>query len=385
MNKKGRVLVAMSGGVDSSVAAVMLHEQGYEVIGITMKTWDYHRSGGHSGKETGCCTVESMNDARQIAVRHGFRHFIVDIREEFGDWVIDRFIEDYTSGRTPNPCVLCNTHIKWAALLKRADSLGCDHIATGHYANVREEDGRFVISKGMDHTKDQSYALWGVRQEHLARTIFPLGSYRKTEIRRFAAEYGLLNVANKPDSYEICFIPDNDYHRFLKDRVDGLEEEVEGGLFVDRTGNVVGRHKGYPFYTIGQRRGLNLPMGYPVYVTDIDAEKNVITVGRKEELIKTTCLAGEVNMVKVDHIPEEGMDITGKIRYNDSGAPGRVRPAEDGGIEVHFPAGREAIAPGQAVVCYNGDDVVAGGWIRKVNVEFDEPVDTQAAPAGEND
>jgi tRNA-uridine 2-sulfurtransferase len=174
MSSKGRVLVAMSGGVDSSVAAVMLREQGYEVIGITMKTWDYHRSGGHTGKETGCCTVESMNDARHIAVKHGFKHFIVDIRDEFGDWVIDRFVEDYTTGRTPNPCVLCNTHIKWAALLRRADNLGCDFIATGHYANVREENGRYVISKGKDHSKDQSYALWGVEQKHLERTIFRL-------------------------------------------------------------------------------------------------------------------------------------------------------------------------------------------------------------------
>ncbi|MDZ7772135.1 MAG: hypothetical protein U5K31_05250 [Balneolaceae bacterium] len=173
MSSKGRILVAMSGGVDSSVSAVMLKEQGYDVIGITMKTWDYSRVEGKSDKETGCCTLESMNDARQIAVRHGFKHFIVDIRDEFGDWVIDRFVEDYMSGRTPNPCVLCNTHIKWAALLRRADKLGCDYIATGHYARVREENGRYVVSRGLDPRKDQSYALWGVHQKHLARTIFP--------------------------------------------------------------------------------------------------------------------------------------------------------------------------------------------------------------------
>lgn len=369
MSRKGRVLVAMSGGVDSSVSAVMLREQGYEVIGITMKTWDYQRSGGGTGKETGCCTLESMNDARQIAVRHGFKHFIVDIRDEFGDWVIDRFVEDYTHGRTPNPCVLCNTHIKWAALLRRADDLGCDFIATGHYARVRELDGRFVISKGEDHNKDQSYALWGVSQEHLARTIFPLGQYRKSEIRQFAQDFGLLNVADKPDSYEICFIPDNDYHRFLNERVEGLEERVQGGKFVDREGNVLGEHKGYPYYTIGQRRGLQLPLGKPVYVTHIDAERNLITVGEKEDLIKTTLTAGEVNMVKYDHIPEEGLEITGRIRYNDEGAPGSVRPLGEDQIEVHFPEGREAIAPGQAVVCYEGDDVVAGAWIRKVTVD----------------
>jgi len=372
MSSKGRVLVAMSGGVDSSVAAVMLKEQGYDVIGITMKTWDYHRSGGDTGKETGCCTVESMNDARHIAVKYGFKHFIVDIRDEFGDWVIDRFVDEYTSGRTPNPCVLCNTHIKWAALLRRADNLGCDFIATGHYANVREENGRYIISKGKDHDKDQSYALWGVQQKHLSRTIFPVGNFRKTEIRQFAEDCGLMNVANKPDSYEICFIPDNDYHRFLNDRVEGLEERVSGGNFVDKYGKIVGKHKGFPYYTIGQRRGLDLPMGYPVYVTDIDPVHNVITIGEKEDLISTTCKAKELNLVKYDNIPGGEMEITGKIRYNDAGAKGTITQISDEEFKVHFPAGREAITPGQAIVCYEGDDVVAGGWIYKVNIEMDE-------------
>jgi tRNA-specific 2-thiouridylase len=372
MSSKGRVLVAMSGGVDSSVAAVMLHEEGYEVIGITMKTWDYHRSGGNNGKETGCCTVESMNDARHIAVKYGFKHFIVDIRDEFGDWVIDRFVDEYTSGRTPNPCVLCNTHIKWAALLRRADNLGCDYIATGHYANVREENGRYVISKGRDHDKDQSYALWGVQQKHLERTIFPLGSYRKTEIRQIAEDFGLLNVANKPDSYEICFIPDNNYHRFLNDRVEGLEERVAGGNFVDKYGKIVGKHKGFPYYTIGQRRGLDIALGYPVYVTDIDPVNNVITIGEKEDLISTTCKAKELNLVKYDRIPVGSMDIIGKIRYNDAGASGKITQLSDDEIKVHFPAGREAITPGQAIVCYEGEDVVAGGWIHKVNIELGE-------------
>lgn len=368
MSSKGRVLVAMSGGVDSSVAAVMLKKQGYDVIGITMKTWDYSRVGGKSDKETGCCTLESMNDARQIAVNHGFKHFIVDIREEFGGWVIDRFVEDYMTGHTPNPCVLCNTHIKWAALLRRADNLGCDYIATGHYANVREENGRYVISRGLDPSKDQSYALWGVKQEHLARTIFPLGGYEKTEIRQMAEDFGLTKVAGKPDSYEICFVPDDDYRRFLKDRVDDLEEKVAGGKVVDQNGNKVGEHEGYPFYTIGQRRGLDIALGYPVYVTDIDPKSNIITIGRKKDLMSTTCRAQEINLIKYDHIPEGGMDITGAIRYNDDGAMGYVEQTGDNEIKVEFPTGREAITPGQAVVCYEGDDVVAGGWIKKVNV-----------------
>jgi len=371
MSSKGRVLVAMSGGVDSSVSAVMLKEQGYDVIGITMKTWDYSRSGGKSDKETGCCTLESMNDARQIAVRHGFKHFIVDIRDEFGDWVIERFVDEYMNGRTPNPCVLCNTHIKWAALMRRANNLGCDYIATGHYAKVREENGRYVISRGRDRHKDQSYALWGVQQEHLARTIFPLGGYKKTEIRQLAEDFGLMNVADKPDSYEICFIPDNDYHRFLRDEVDDMESKVGPGDFVDQDGTVVGRHKGYPFYTIGQRRGLHLALGEPVYVTHIDPETNVITVGKREDLMSTTLIADELNLVKYDHI-EGDMDITGAIRYNDQGTMGRLRQLNDDRMLVHFPAGRDAITPGQAVVCYEDDDVVAGGWITKVNVAADQ-------------
>ena len=371
MSNKGRVLVAMSGGVDSSVAAVMLKEQGYDVIGITMKTWDYSRVGGKSDKETGCCTLESMNDARQIAVKHGFKHFIVDIRDEFGDWVIDRFVEDYMNGRTPNPCVLCNTHIKWAALLRRADNLGCDYIATGHYANVREENGRYIISKGLDPKKDQSYALWGVEQKHLARTIFPLGSYEKTEIRDMAEEFGLTKVADKPDSYEICFVPDDNYRRFLKDRVDGLEERVKGGKFVDQDGNIVGEHEGYPFYTIGQRRGLDLALGKRVYVTDIDPETNVITIGEKKDLVSTTCRAKNINLSKYGEVPGGEMEITGKIRYNDDGVVGQLKQLGDDEIEVTFPTGREAITPGQAVVCYEDNDVVGGGWIHKVNVDTD--------------
>src|SRR6187431_440818 len=248
MSKKGRILVAMSGGLDSTVAAIMLHEEGYEVVGITMKTWDY-ASSGSSKKETGCCSLDSINDARSIAVRFGFPHYILDIRGEFGEHVIDNFVDEYLAGRTPNPCVMCNTHIKWEALLKRADALDCEFIATGHYGNIHQHDnGRYYISKGLDETKDQSYVLWGLQQDLLSRTMLPLGGYRKTEIRQMAEDFGYPELAKKAESYEICFVPDNNYRGFLKRRVDGLEEKVSGGWFVDKTGKKLGEHKGYPFY-----------------------------------------------------------------------------------------------------------------------------------------
>ena len=357
----------MSGGVDSSVAAVMLSRQGYEVVGLTMKTWDYSGSGRPTGKEVGCCSLDSMNDARSVALKYGFTHFVVDIREEFGDWVIERFTQEYISGRTPNPCVLCNTHIKWAALLKRADDLGCERIATGHYACVRHDrdSGRYILSCGLDANKDQSYALWGLPQEHLARTTFPLGSYSKPEIRRMAEEFGLDRVAAKPDSYEICFIPDNDYRRFLRERVDGLEARVEGGRFELSDGTVVGRHAGYPFYTIGQRHGLNLALGHAVYVTAIDPATNTVTVGPREELLQQTLTARGINLIKYPAMREE-RPAMGRIRYRDAGAPCLVSQTLDDEFTVSFVESRRAIAPGQSVVLYEGADVLGGGWIHHV-------------------
>lgn len=363
---KPRVLVAMSGGVDSSVASVLLHEQGYEVIGITMKTWDYaHSAPRRAGKEVGCCTLESMNDARQVALRYGFAHFVVDIRNEFGDWVIERFTDEYLSGRTPNPCVLCNTHIKWDALLRRADDVGCDHIATGHYARVRREGERYVLSRGLDSNKDQSYALWGLPQEHLARTLFPLGHFEKPAIRQMALDYGLETVAAKPDSYEICFIPDNDYRRFLSDRVEGLSERVEGGRFILSDGTEIGRHAGYPFYTIGQRRGLGLALGYPAYVTNIDPNSNTITVGPREDLMQQTLSARQINLIKYPDLRDERPAV-GKIRYKDPGAPCLVRQTSDDELVVDFAQPKSAITPGQSIVLYDGNDVMGGGWIHTV-------------------
>ncbi|MFT4062682.1 MAG: tRNA 2-thiouridine(34) synthase MnmA [Edaphocola sp.] len=361
MSRNGKVLVAMSGGIDSTVSALMLHQQGYEVVGVTMKTWDYASAGGRK-KETGCCNLDSFNDARQAAVQHGFPHYVLDIREEFGGAVIQNFVDEYIAGRTPNPCVLCNTHIKWAALLKRADALGCDCIATGHYVKVRGEGSRFVLSKAKDLTKDQSYVLWGLGQDCLGRSIYPLGDYLKTEVRQIALDMGYPELSKKAESYEICFVPDNDYRGFLKRNVDGLEDRVAGGNFELADGTVVGKHKGYPFYTIGQRKGLDIALGRPIFVTKIIPETNTVILGDAHELEQNVMTVGGVNMVKYDHIPE-GMEAIAKIRYKDAGALCNIHTDGDL-VRVHFYEDVKGIAPGQSAVFYEGDDVVAGGIIR---------------------
>jgi len=367
MSRQGKVLVAMSGGIDSTITALMLHKQGYEVVGITMKTWDYTNSGG-SKKETGCCNLDSFNDARMAAVQHGFPHYILDIRDEFGNFVVDNFVDEYLAGRTPNPCVLCNTHIKWRALLKRADALGCDFIATGHYGKVyQHENGRFVVSKGVDETKDQSYVLWGLQQDLLSRTLLPLGDYRKTEIRQMAIDFGYPELAKKNESYEICFVPDNDYRGFLKRKVNGLEEKVSGGLFVDKNGHVLGNHKGYPFYTIGQRKGLDITFGKPAYVTAIDPETNTVVLGDEEDLEKEEMKVGKINWIKYAELDSE-MEVITKIRYKDKGSLSSII-SSDNDVTVRFYEKAKGIAPGQSAVFYEGDDVIGGGIIQRQKVE----------------
>ncbi|HEY1166657.1 MAG TPA: tRNA 2-thiouridine(34) synthase MnmA [Chitinophaga sp.] len=364
MSRHGKVLVAMSGGIDSTVTALMLHEQGYEVVGITMKTWDY-ASSGSSKKETGCCNLDSFNDARAAAVHHGFPHFVLDIRDEFGDFVINNFVDEYLAGRTPNPCVLCNTHIKWRALLKRADAMDCAFIATGHYGQIRQHtNDRYVISKGIDELKDQSYVLWGLQQDVLARTLLPLGQYRKTEIRQMAFDFGYPELAKKAESYEICFVPDNDYRGFLKRRVTGLEESVNGGNFVLKDGTIVGKHKGYPFYTVGQRKGLDIALGRPIFVTSIIPETNTVVLGEEEDLQRGEMMVSGINYIKYDHIPE-GLEATTKIRYKDKGALSNLYN-ENGQVKVRFYEQVKGIAPGQSAVFYEGDDVIGGGIIQRM-------------------
>jgi tRNA-specific 2-thiouridylase len=360
MSKHGRVLVAMSGGIDSTVTAMLMHEQGYEVVGITMKTWDYAQSGG-SKKETGCCSLDSINDARQVAVDMGFHHFIVDIREEFGNYVVDNFIDEYLSGRTPNPCVLCNTHIKWNSLLKRADSLDCEFIATGHYALINELNGRKFISRAPDRQKDQSYVLWGLSQECMERSKFPIGGFSKSEVRKMAAERGYEELSNKSESYEICFVPDNDYRGFLKRKVAGLEEKVAGGKFVNLAGEFLGYHKGYPFYTVGQRKGLGVAFGEPMFVVQIVPETNSVVLGTEEDLVRRSMNVGKISLMKYPTL-NDGIEAVTKIRYRDSGTWSRLYSHEKN-IRVEFLADVKGIAPGQSAVFYEQDDLIGGGII----------------------
>lgn len=363
-DKKETVVVAMSGGVDSSVAALLLHEQGYQVIGVTMNLWDYDRVGGNLNLDSGCCSIDTMDDARAVCTTLGLSHYVVNFRDAFEAAVTDNFIFEYLQGRTPNPCVRCNTYIKWGVLIQKAQELGAEKIATGHYArsSFDPKNGRYLLKRGLDKNKDQSYALWGIRQQGLARTLFPVGEYTKDEIRQIARKFHL-RTAEKAESQEICFIPDNDYRRYLNMKRPELSERLQGGEIVDTAGNRLGAHQGYPFYTIGQRKGLGIALGEPVYVIEIDAGMNRITVGSNRELEHAGLTADALNWISIDKLDDE-LRVEAKIRYNDPGAMARIRPAANDSVEVVFDEPQRAVTPGQSVVFYQNDVVVGGGVIQ---------------------
>ncbi|KAF0153392.1 MAG: tRNA(5-methylaminomethyl-2-thiouridylate)-methyl transferase [Ignavibacteria bacterium] len=364
LNEK-RVIVAMSGGVDSSVAAALLHKQGYEVIGITMKTWGFMEVGGAPKHESGCCSLDAIFDAKNVANSFDIPHYTVDFTKAFEETVIDNFVDEYLNGRTPNPCVVCNRKIKWEELLKKADSLDAKYVATGHYAIVEynEKSNRYTLKFSRDAKKDQTYALWGLTQESLSRTLFPLGELTKEEVRNLAVEFNL-KTAKKPDSMEICFVADDNYERFLRERVPDLIDKVEEGDFVYH-GKIIGRHKGIPFYTVGQRRGVGIAFGKPIYVKKIDELNNVVELGDKEELMETMVLVHDVNYVSVNQLNENEF-VHAKIRYADKAAKAKIISFDENYIKLSFLEPKNAITPGQSLVIYNEQGyVLAGGIISK--------------------
>lgn len=349
----------MSGGVDSSVAAYLLKEQGYHVIGVTMQIWQDEEAGTKEAKG-GCCGSSAVEDARRVAEKLGIPYYVMNFKKEFKSCVIDYFVEEYLRGRTPNPCIACNRYVKWEALLQRSLAIGADYIATGHYARVhRLPNGRYTIRSSVTAAKDQTYALYNLTQEQLAHTLMPVGSYTKEEIRKMAEAAGL-PVAHKPDSQEICFVPDDDYGSFI-DRTAG--ESVPGpGKFVDKEGNVLGIHKGITHYTIGQRRGLGLPMGERVFVTQIRPETNEVVIGSNEDIFTRTVVCDRVNFMSVEGL-ESPVRVLAKIRYNHRGEYGRIEKLSDGRVLCAFEQPVRAAAAGQAMVFYNGEYVLGGGTI----------------------
>lgn len=354
-----KVVVGMSGGVDSSVAAYLLKQQGYEVIGVTMQIWqdEDHFTESENG---GCCGLSAVDDARRVAERLEIPYYVMNFKREFKKHVMDYFVAEYLKGRTPNPCIACNRYVKWESLLHRSLEIGADYIATGHYARVEQlANGRYAIKNSVTAAKDQTYALYNLTQEQLSRTLMPVGAYTKDEIRGIAEEIGLM-VAHKKDSQEICFIPDNDYAGFI-DRECGGKVPPRGN-FVSVDGEVLGQHKGITHYTIGQRKGLGIALGHPAFVTAIRPETNEVVLGEDSDVFTDKLYANHLNLMALPEI-EDGMILHAKIRYSHAGSPCKVRRTGEDEICCEFLEPVRAVTPGQAVVLYDGEYVAGGGVI----------------------
>lgn len=347
------VVVGMSGGVDSSVAAYLLKEQGYHVIGVTMQIWQE--------EESGCCGLSAIEDARRVASELDIPYYVMNFRSEFKESVVDYFIREYLCGRTPNPCIACNRYVKWESLLKRSRDIGADYIATGHYARIEQlPNGRYSLKQSITSAKDQTYALYNLTQEQLSHTLMPVGAYSKDEIRGIAEEIHL-RVANKPDSQDICFVPDGDYAGFIKDQ---LQTELPKGNFVTPDGTVLGQHKGIVHYTVGQRKGLGLALGYPAFVIEIRPETNEVVIGTNEDSMSHYVRANRLNFMSIADLKSE-MRVWAKIRYNHKGAWCTIKKTGPDEVLCYFEEPQRAITPGQAVVFYDGDYVLGGGTIIK--------------------
>lgn len=356
--EKKKVVVGMSGGVDSSVAAWLLKEQGYEVIGVTMQIWQDEERVVEE-ENGGCCGLSAVDDARRVAARLDIPYYVMNFKEEFKERVMDYFVEEYLHGRTPNPCIACNRYVKWESLLRRSLAIGADYIATGHYARVsRLSNGRYSIRTSATSAKDQTYALYNLTQEQLSRTLMPVGEYHKEEIRKMAENLGL-PIANKPDSQDICFVPDGDYAAFIEE---STNQKILPGNFVTSDGTVVGRHKGIIHYTVGQRKGLGLSLGHPVFVLEIRPETNEVVIGSHEESLSHFVRADQINFMSVSDLTGERR-VWAKIRYNHKGAWCTVKKTGEDEILCTFDEPQRAITPGQAVVLYDDEYVLGGGTI----------------------